>query len=212
MNYLLRKVIPGLLLLSCLAGTAWGQGKLATVDLSKLFDKYYKTQQAMAMLKDRAADAEKDLKDMGDERKKAVDEYQALLADASNQALSTEERDKRKHSAEDKLKVIRDKEVEIDNYRKQAEARITEQKQRMLLNIFGEIKTAVSAKAKAAGYNLVIDVSAEAAKGTPVVLYNSDEGNDLTQVVLDQLNVAAPADTAKATDSTADKKKDDKKK
>ena len=106
-------MVPGLLLVSLLSGSAWAQGRIATVDLRKVFENYWKTKQADAALKDRAADMEKDHKTMIDDWKKAKDEYQTLLAEANNQTLSLEEREKRKKSAEDKLKQIKDAEDTI---------------------------------------------------------------------------------------------------
>ncbi len=44
----LRKLIPAALLLVVLNGTAWAQTRVATVDLRKLFDGYWKTKQALS--------------------------------------------------------------------------------------------------------------------------------------------------------------------
>ena len=98
MKSLLCKLVPGLLLVSLLSGSALAQGRIATVDLRKVFDGYWKTKQADAALKDRAADIEKDHKTMLDDWKKTKEEYQTLLSEANNQTLSLEERDKRKKS------------------------------------------------------------------------------------------------------------------
>ena len=103
MSNLIRKIVPGLLLLSLLSSPAWGQGRIATIDLRKVFDGYWKTKQADAALKDRAADMEKEHKNMLDDWKKAKEDYQGLLAGANDQAVSSEEREKRKKAAEEKL-------------------------------------------------------------------------------------------------------------
>src|SRR6266699_1358183 len=116
----LRKILPGLLLIWLMSGSAWAQGRIATVDLRKVFDNYWKTKQADAALKDRAADMEKEHKNMLDDWKKAKEDYQGLLGSANDQAVSTDEREKRKKSAEDKLKYIKDTEDTIAQYEKQA--------------------------------------------------------------------------------------------
>jgi Skp family chaperone for outer membrane proteins len=64
-------------------------------------------------------------------------------------------------------------------------------------NILTEIKAAVSAQAKIAGYSLVLDAAAETANATAAVIYNSGE-NDLTAAVLKQLNAGAPISTLSA--------------
>jgi outer membrane protein len=210
MKSLLCKLLAGLLLVSLMSSPAWAQGRAATVDLRKLFDGYWKTKQADAALKDRGADIEKDHKAMIEDWKKAKDEYQALLTEANNQTLSLEERERRKKSAEDKFKQIKESEDSIGQYERQARTTLDEQRKRMREKIVDEIRVTVKAKAVSAGYALVFDTASESANGTPVVLYSNNE-NDLTEAVLSQLNAGAPAEAPKAEDKAPDKK-DEKKK
>jgi outer membrane protein len=218
MKSLLRNIVPALLLVFLMTGSAWGQGRFATVDLHKLFDNYWKRKQADAALKDRAADIEKEYKTMVEEWKKAKEEYQTVLGEANNQTLSLEERETRKKSAEDKFKQLKDSEDAITKYERSARSQLDEQKKRMRDVILDEIRTTVNGKAKAAGYALVIDASAESGNGnpaagspgTPVFLYVSSD-NDITEVVLSQLNAGAPVETPK-TESSKPDTKDDKKK
>src|SRR5436190_11979415 len=107
MKSALRNITLGMLLL-LLTSEAWAQGRIATVDLRKVFDTYWKTKQASATLKSKAADMEKEHKNMLDDWKKAKEEYQTLLTGANDQAVSSDERAKRKKSAEDKLRDIKD--------------------------------------------------------------------------------------------------------
>jgi len=133
-----------------------------------------------------------------------------LLSDANNQVLSPEERDKRKKSAEDKLKQLKETEDTIQQYERQARTTLDEQRKRMRESIIEEIRATLNAKAKSAGYSLVVDTAAETVNNTPVVLFSNNE-NDMTQAVLEQLNTSAPLDLPK-TDEKADEKKGDKKK
>ena len=206
MKSLLRKIVTALLLVTLVSAPAWGQGRIATVDLRKVFDGYWKTKQADASIKDRGADLEKEHKSMLEDWKKAKDDYQTLLTEANNQTLSLEERDKRKKSAEDKFKQIKDSEDAIRQYERQATTTIDEQKRRMRDSIVEEIRTTVSGKAKAAGYALVFDTTAETVNNTPIILYSNNE-NDITEAVLAQLNAGAPAETPKTDEKKADTKK-----
>jgi outer membrane protein len=210
MTNLLGKIIPGLLLVSLLSSSAFAQGRIATVDLRKLFDGYWKTKKADAQLKERAADMEKEHKTMLEDFKKGKEDYTSLLADANNQVLSPEERDKRKKSAEDKLKQLKETEDTIAQYERQARTTLDEQRKRMRDSILEEIKTSLTAKAKAAGYSLVVDVASESMNATPVVLYCNNE-NDMTPAVLEELNRNAPVELLKP-DEKAGQKKDEKKK
>jgi outer membrane protein len=211
MKNLIRKLVPGLLLMFLLGGSAWGQSRLGTVDLRKVFDGYWKKKQADATLKDRQAEMEKEDRNMIDDYKKMKDDWQTLQSSASDQAVSIEEREKRKKVAEDKLKQLKDLEETITQYEKQARTTLTELGTRMRNNILTEIRNIVAGKAKAAGFTLVIDTASETASGTPIVLFSNNE-NDITTDVLQQLNATAPAETAKAEDKPAEKKKDEKKK
>jgi len=210
MKSILLKIIPGLLLISLLGGTASAQGKVATVDLKKLFENYYKKQQAQAVIDGHKADMEKEIKSMLGEYDHTNKVYQTLLSDAQNSLLSAEEREKRKKSAEEAFKQLKELEDAIRKFQRTAESNLDEQRTRLIDNIVTEIRTVVTAKAKSAGYALVFDTSATSFNRTPVVLY-SDNLNDITDSVLNQLNAGRPADLPK-TDEEKPEKKDSKKK
>ena len=207
MKNFLHKLIPALLLTTLLSSTAMAQNRIATVDLRKVFDGYWKTKKADAALKDHAADMEKEHKGMLDDWKKAKEEYQTLLSDANNQALSPDERDKRKKSAEDKLKQIKETEDVIQTYERQARVQLDEQKKRMRDSLVDEIRKALNGMVKSAGYSLVLDTAADSINNTPVVIYSSGE-NDVTDKLLQQLNATAPAEPApdKPADTKSGKK------
>jgi len=205
MKNLLSKIVPGLVLITFFSSSSWAQGHIATIDLRKVFDNYWKTKQADASLKDRAADMEKEHKNMFEDWKRAKEEYTGLLAGANDQAVSTDEREKRKKAAEEKLKFIKDTEETILQYEKQARITLDDQKRRMRDNILGEIRALLTAKAKTAGYTLVVDTAAETPNSTPIILFSSNE-NDMTDTILAQLNATAPADTPKSEDKKDEKK------
>jgi Skp family chaperone for outer membrane proteins len=194
---LLRTTILTVSLLACLSVPALAQTRIATVDLHKLFDGYWKTKQVQTVLNDRKTQLDNDDKSMRDDYKKGSDEYQKLLAEANDQALSTDQRDKRKQAAADKLKQLQDSKTAVEQYERQAQITLSEQTQRMRDNILSEIKAAVAAQAKAAGYSLVIDAAGETASATTAVVYSSGE-NDLTDAVLKRLNAGRTDSTTTA--------------
>ena len=193
----LRTTILTVSLLVFLGVPALAQTKIGTVDLRKLFDGYWKKKQAQVALDDRKAQLDKDDKGMRDDLKKGGDEYQKLLEQANDQAISADERDRRKSATADKLKQLQESKNAIDQFERQAQVTLSEQGQRMRENILTEFKAAVSAQARAAGYSLVIDAAAETANATTAVIYSSGE-NDLTAAVLKQLNAGAPISTLSA--------------
>lgn len=184
---------------------AEGQSRIATVELTQVFEKYWKTKRARLALADRKADLKKDLDNMQDAHKKLVQQYQKQLADANDQAVSSEEREKRKKALEGKVKELKESEETLKQFVSRGDAELDQQMRRMMDDVLKDIREAVAAKGKAAGYAFVLDSSAESLSKAPVVLYNNGE-SDLTAVVIEQLNAAAPPEPAASVEKTGDKK------
>jgi outer membrane protein len=201
MMKILRAVFPAFLLMTFLSGSALAQTKIATVDLKKLFDSYYKTKLAQASIQDNADQLIKVESGMKDDLKKDSDEYQKLAAQANDQALSADERARRQQAADDKMKQLQASKADIDKFDRQANVTVGEKRQRMRENILVEIKATVTTKAKAAGYSLVLDSAAETVNGTLTVVYSNGD-NDLTDAILSQLNAGAPIDVTKPATTT----------
>jgi outer membrane protein len=197
-----------LLLLWFAAPCVQAQGRIGTVDLTKVFDNYWKTKQAQASLNEHKADLTKEDNNMIQEYNTAKTNYAKLLEDSANPALSADERDRRKKAAEEKLKQLRESEDQIKQFETQARVTIEEQGQRLRNNILTEIRNALSAKAKSAGYTMIFDTSAESAQHTPIIPYVTED-NDLTKDLIEQLNLGQPKDVARPEDKS--EKKEEKK-
>ena len=185
------KTLFALALFALLGLSAAAQQKIGTIDLRKVFDDYHKTKTADTTLKDEATDLEKERKALMEQYQKSTDDYRKALDGANDQAVSLDEREKRKKSAEGKLLDIKSLEQNITDFDKAARTRLEEKQRRMRDNILAEIRVVINAKAKAAGYALVIDSAAETINRTPVLIYTNGE-NDITTLVLAELNAAAP--------------------
>ena len=112
--------------------------------------------------------------------------------------MSQDERDKRSQAAQDLLKQLQESKANIEQFERQAQITISDQRTRMRDNILQEIKKAVADKAKAAGDTIVFDTAAQTVNGTPAILFASGD-NDLTDAVLKQLNSTAPPDLPETT-------------
>lgn len=167
-------------------------GAIAVVDLKKVFDGYWKTKQADLNLKERAGELDKKRKEMVADYQKSGDEYKKLVESASDSAVSIEERDKRKKSAEGKLRELQEIEQSIGQFDRSARTQLGEQQRNMRDKIVVEIRELVNKKARAVGYAAVLDSAAESAVGTPIVLFNASLP-DLTEEIISQLNATAPA-------------------
>ncbi len=179
-------LVPVLLLV--LAGVAQAQPKIGIIDMTKVFDNYYKTKAAKTTLKDYVGELDKEGQALMDELKKANDEYKKALEDSNNQAVSSKEREKSKTLAEAKFKEAQEKQQTIEMFKRRADAQVSEKRRQMFEKIMEEIKTVINSQAKAGAFTLVVDSTSETAGGTPLVLYNNGE-NDLTATVLTQLNL-----------------------
>jgi outer membrane protein len=191
-----------------LALPAMADQKIAILDLKKIFDEFYKTKIADAAIKEEAASLDKDRKSLTDQYQKLADDYKKALEDANNQAISFDEREKRKKTAEGKLIEINDIEQSIKQFDRTAKGNLEEKQTIARQKILKEIQTIVNNKAKAGGYALVLDSAAEAVSRTSVVLYTNGQ-DDLTPSVLKELNANAPDDLPKSDKKEA--KKEEKK-
>jgi outer membrane protein len=204
-RFLILLGVAGLLVLPASAQTL----KLGTVDLRKVFDNYWKTKQADANLKEEASGLDKERKTMVDQFQKSQEEYKKRLDSANDAAVSAEEREKRKRGAEEDLVKLKELQNNIEQFDRQARTTLGEKQRRMRDNLLVEIKEVVKAKAKGGNYTYIIDTASESVNNTPIVLFTNGD-NDITDDVLKQLNLTAPAEAPKAS-TDAKPAKDDKK-
>ncbi len=203
MKNLFCKILAAMVLISVTSTSAWAQGRIVTINLQKVFEKYWKTKQAELELKSRADDMEKEHKNMLNDWTKAREDHQHLLSAANDQSASADEREKSKKAAEAKLKYLKDTEESILQYEKQARTTLDEQKRRTIDKILVEIRTLVAEQAKSSGGAVVIDTSAESANHTPVVLFTANQ-EDMTDKVISALNSTAPPETGKPEEARTD--------
>jgi Skp family chaperone for outer membrane proteins len=197
MNKMFQKVLVVGAALSLAATTFAADIKLGFVDLKKVFDKYYKTVQSSAAIKEEVADVGKERKEMIDTITRRKEEWHKLLDKANDQAVSADERDRSKKAAEDKLVELKSADDAIQEFDKVSQTKIMEKERQRRDSIVAEIRSVLDAKAKVHGYSAVLDTSGDSANYAPLVLfYNGD--NDLTDELLKELNAAAPAPATSA--------------
>lgn len=179
--------------------------KVGLIDLKKVFDGYYKTRQADAQLKERVGDSEKVLKGMLEDHQKVTEDYKKLVDSSNDQAVSNDEREKRKKNAETKLMELQEIERSVKQFRTQTQTTLEEQKRRMREEILRYIREVISTHAKKGGYSLVLDTASESISQTSVVLYTNGQ-NDMTDDVIAEINANAPTDAPKSDTAKPDNK------
>ncbi len=187
----LRLTFLTVVLLAATAFSATAQTKVATVDMKKIFNGYWKTKQATAALENRKSELRKEMKDMADGLDKAQNDYKQMLDQAHDPAISNDERDKRQLAAANKAKEINSSKAALDQFQRQADAQLADQSQRMSGNLVTEIQKAVADKAKAGGFTMVVNSA-----NTEAFIYVSPD-SDITDAVVTQLNAGAPIDLNK---------------
>lgn len=171
--------------------------KIGLIDLKKVFEDYYKTRLADAAIKEEASGLDKDRKALIEDHSKVMDDYKKALDEANNQAISADEREKRKKEAEGKLIKINDLRQTIDQFDRTAKQNLDEKLRITRDKILNEIKAVISTKSKTGNFTLVLDSSTAEQGGRPPVVLYSNGDNDITASVLEQLNANAPADLPK---------------
>lgn len=214
MKIVMKRILP-------LAVAVWfgafpllAQQRIATVDLQKVFDKYWRREQAALALKDREQSLDKDIKGLKDDMDKIEADYHKLDDAAQDQAVTPEERAKRKALADTKLLELKTAQNTLRTAAANAHDQLLTQQKRLFDSIFSEIDAAIKAKAKDKGYALVLNTSAPSSGMISSVLYSNGE-NDLTDAILTQLNAGAPTpsggpDSGKPAATTQAPKLEDK--
>jgi Skp family chaperone for outer membrane proteins len=193
----MKKLMQIGLLSSLVAGfghAGWAaEQKIAVFNLTRAFNSYYKTIQSTLALKQEDADAKKEEAQMIESGRKHDEELRQLIDKANDQAVSAEEREKSKKAEDDKRAELEADKQYINAFDTRASSHLRAKLEQRTEEIVKEIEGVVDAKAKAAGYSMVLDSSGQSANRvqSPFLLY-SDGKDDLTDSIIKELNAAAP--------------------
>lgn len=196
-----KNIKSGLLALCFLAFCSSGFAadfKIATVDLRKVFDNYYKKIQAEIATSNKMVENSKTLTDMMDTRKKRENDWRQEAGKAEDQAVPPEERAKHKSLAKDIELDLQIQSEIISNFYARIEVQSRNETVQHVTDLTAEIRSVMEAMAKKQGYTMILDRTALTMTGNPLVLYTSGD-NDLTEALLKELNSAAPPAPAPET-------------
>jgi outer membrane protein len=171
---------------------AWAADlKIATFNLQKAFDSYYKSIQSNLAIRQEVAEVQKEEALRLDSYKKHGEEYRQLIDKANDQAVSAAQREKSQQAAEDKRAELETDKQYLTEFEQKAKLHIQTKQEQRTTEIIKEIQGVVEAHAKAGGYTLVLDSSGLSAYHVPVLLYSNGQ-DDLTDSIIKELNAAAP--------------------
>jgi outer membrane protein len=183
--------------------------KILVVDLAKLFDGHYKTQEQLAKLQADESKAQDQLAQITKEGNALVEQYKELDEESKNPTATAEAKAKAQADAQKKYDEIQQKRQEQQSFVQTTQRTLQQRSQTFKTLMIEEIsKTAVDI-AKSHGATFLIDKSGPSLIGVSNILY-FDPTLDITDEVQAVINKDRPAvtptptPTAAAPDSTSD--------
>ncbi|MEI6105698.1 MAG: OmpH family outer membrane protein [Opitutae bacterium] len=173
--------------------------KLVVVDMAKIYDSHYKTEEANAKFRDAEQKAQEQVEELNKQGQALVDEYKELMEQSKNTVLTAEARSKAEADGQKKMEDIQRKQGEVQNFRTNTQRSLQQRIKTHRDLLLEEITKVVNDLAKKQGATLVVDKSGPTLFGIPSVLY-SDPSYDITEEVVKEVNKdRPPAPPASAT-------------
>jgi outer membrane protein len=167
------------------------------VDMAKVYDGYYKSEDGNAKLREAEQKAQEQVEELNKQGQGLVDEYKELLEQSKNTVLTPEARSKAETEAQKKMEEIQRKQGAVQDFSVKTRNSL---QQRMKIQrdlLLEEITKVVNDIAKRKGATLAIDKSGPTLFGIPSVLF-ADPSYEITDEVLKEVNKDKPAATAAA--------------
>jgi outer membrane protein len=176
--------------------------KLIVVDMAKVYDSHYKTEEANIKFRDAEQKAQEQVEELNKQGQTLVDEYKELMEQSKNTVLTAEARSKAEADGAKKLEEIQRKQAEVQNFRTNTQRSLQQRIKTHRDLLLEEITKVVNDLAKKKGATLVLDKSGPTLFGIPSVLY-ADPSYDITDEVVVEVNKDRPAPVAPATTPAA---------
>lgn len=171
--------------------------KIAIVDMAKLLDGHYKTEEQNAKLKGDEAKANEELEKINKEGQTLVEQLKKMEEDGKNPTLATEAKEKLQTEMRSKIEEIQKKQNEVQSFRGNTQRSLQQRIQNFRKLMFEEISITVTDIAKKKGANLVFDKSGPSLIGINPIVY-VDSAYDITEEVQKEINKSRPAGSSPA--------------
>jgi len=165
--------------------------KLIVVDMAKVFDSHYKSEEANAKFRDAEQKAREQAEELNKQGQALVEEYKELQEQAKNALLTPEARTKAEGDAQKKLDEIRRKQEEVQGFRVNTERSLQQRIKTHRDLLLEEISKTVADMAKKQGATLVLDKSGPTLFGIPAIIF-ADPAYDITANVITEVNKDRP--------------------
>lgn len=182
---------------AALVGHAQPAFKILIVDVSKLYEGHWQTQEQNAKLEKENQEAGAQLQQLNAEGTAMVEQYKDLVEQAKSPTLTAEARAKVQADAEKKRAEIDSKQNDVNLFQQNTQ-RALQQRIKTFRDLMLEQITTVATKiAKDKGATLLVDKYGPSVVGISNILY-SDPAYDITDEVMKELNKDRPATPAAA--------------
>jgi Skp family chaperone for outer membrane proteins len=192
MNKLIRTLIA-LASLGLVAGTARAEAafKPLVVDMTKLLENHYKTEEAYAKFNAFGQKVQEQLDAASKQIQEMAAQYQELVDQSKNTVLKPEARAAAEADAQKKGEEIQKMQNDAQNFRIKSQNQIQQRIKTHRDGLNEEIILIVKNIAKAKGATIVFDKSVSPVTGVPGVIF-SDDSYDITDEALKEENKDRP--------------------
>jgi len=190
--------------LALAAGAAHAQPtpKLLVVDMAKLYDSHYKTEEQNAKLRTDEQKAQEEIERMNKDGNVLVDDYKSLSDQSNNPALTADAKAKSQNEAQKKLEEIQRKKNEIGTFAQNTQRSLQQRLQTFRSLMLEEISKIATDVAKRKGATLLLDKAGPTLIGVSNVIY-ADSAYEITEEVMKEINKDRPASAAVASPAPA---------
>jgi outer membrane protein len=188
--------------LSALSTHAQTAPKILVVDLAKIFDNHYKTQEQQAKLQADEAKAQDQLAQITKEGNALVEQFKDLDEQSKNPTATAEAKAKAQGEAQKKYDEIQQKRSEQNSFVQNTQSTLRQRFQTFKTLMIEEISKVAVEIAKKKGATFLLDKSGPTLVGVSNILY-FDPSLDITDEVMAEINKDRPAVTPTPVSATA---------
>lgn len=176
--------------------------KVFVVDMVKIYDGHFKTEEQNAKLKVDQQKAEDELQKLNVEGNSLVEQAKALNEQTKNPALSTDAKTKAQQDLQAKAEEIQKKQNEVNSFRQNTQRSLQQRINTFKQLLLEEISKTATDIAKKKGATLLFDKSGPSLIGVPALVY-FDASYDITDDVAKEINKDRPAGSAPTASDAA---------
>lgn len=172
--------------------------RILVVDMIKLMDEHYKTQEQKTKLQSDAEKAKTEAERLLKDRNSLIEEYKELLEQDKNPMTTDAVKEQNRAAAQQKLQDIQRKDNELKSFNTNTQNLLQQRFQSFKTIMLEEIGKIATDVAKRKGVDLLLDKSGPNLLGISSVIY-SDASMDITDEVQAEINKGQPASSGSPT-------------